>query len=254
MLGHRAGPSRAGRSARPRAGPIRSRPPAPEPPPHGSCAEFGENVSRLARSDEVNFGAEASGAASSRPAAFPMFVFPRAGHGRCAARGRALQACCAGRRCGVAGHIRDPVAVVSPSFSVYKARAASWSATANMATPTLLSVVDQVMRGRESGRAEIICESRVGAPGWVSPARSVPVTSTWLQNSCACSATGSPAIARTSPADWASPASRLVTDLTPRPPARPGHRRRPGPGGRGGCPRSGRPGRRRRGAGVCRSR
>jgi hypothetical protein len=42
--------------------------------PHGSCAAFGANVAGLARSLGPEFGATASGVASSAPRAFPTLV------------------------------------------------------------------------------------------------------------------------------------------------------------------------------------
>lgn len=51
-------------------------PASADPPagPHGSCAGFGANVSTLARTLGGDFGAIASGVASSGPGAFPRFV------------------------------------------------------------------------------------------------------------------------------------------------------------------------------------
>jgi len=43
-------------------------------PPHGSCAAFGGNVSGLAQALGPDFGAAASGVASSAPGAFPTVV------------------------------------------------------------------------------------------------------------------------------------------------------------------------------------
>jgi hypothetical protein len=43
-------------------------------PEHGSCAAFGANVANLARTLGAEFGATASGVASSRPGAFPNVV------------------------------------------------------------------------------------------------------------------------------------------------------------------------------------
>ena len=44
------------------------------PPTPGGCQAFGQNVSDLARSPLVDFGATASGVASLRPRAFPDLV------------------------------------------------------------------------------------------------------------------------------------------------------------------------------------
>lgn len=50
---------------------------AADPPTPGGCKAFGQNVSVLARDLEVDFGAAASGVATSGPRVFPENVVAR---------------------------------------------------------------------------------------------------------------------------------------------------------------------------------
>lgn len=56
---------------------VAAAPASAEPPTKGGCQDFGANVASLGRTLGGQFGATASGVASSGPQAFPTFiVFP----------------------------------------------------------------------------------------------------------------------------------------------------------------------------------
>jgi hypothetical protein len=57
-----------------------------QPAQHGSCAAFGANVSGLARTLGADFGATASGVATSAPRAFPTVVVHPEQNAFCAPR------------------------------------------------------------------------------------------------------------------------------------------------------------------------